>query len=588
MKATTKQTLAIYWQHARRYRGLGGIIILAITAGVVLESIVPLYFKRFFDLLETSNGVPTARVAGELFAILLTVLGINGLMWATWRVATFLNTKFQPLVMADLANTCFTYLHGHSQGFFVNRFVGSLVRRCGRFVDAFESVADRVYWDLLPITVRLVLILTVLATRHLLLAGLLIGWVALYLAVNTAYSLYKLRFDEERAAADTAVTARLADTITNQANIKQFSALSFERGRYRDLTERQRKITSFSWRLNSWSEAIQGGLMILMEFAALTLTVHLWRQGQATIGDFVLVQAYLLQVFHRLWDFGRIIRDLYRRFADAAEMTEILRLPHDVRDKPKAKPLVVRDGQIIFDRIGFTYANTRSIIRNFSLTIKSGEKVGLVGPSGAGKSTLVALLLRAYDVETGAITIDGTNIADITQDSLRAAIAYVPQDPVLFHRTLAENIAYGRRDAKSTEVRAAAKAAHCDEFISELPDGYETLVGERGVKLSGGERQRVAIARAILKDAPILLLDEATSSLDSQSESLIQDALAKLMHGKTTIVIAHRLSTIMKMDRIIVVERGKISEIGTHEELVAKRGGLYARLWALQAGGFIQ
>ncbi len=587
MKSTTKQTLAIYWAHARRYRGLGSVIVLAITGGVVMESLIPLYFKQFFDTLAAAGGASDAAAA-SLLGTLLTILAFNGVMWLLWRVATLLNCEFQPQVMADLANTCFTYLHGHGQGFFVNRFIGSLVRRVGRFVDAFESVADRIFWDLLPITVRILVVLVVLATRHLLLAGLLVGWVVLYLAINTAYSLYKLRFDTERAAADTAVTARLADTFTNQANIKHFSALTHERRRFHALTERQRVITRFSWRLNSWSEAIQGGLMILMEFAALALTVHLWRQGQATIGDFVLVQAFLLQIFHRLWDFGRIIRDLYRRFADAAEMTEILQLPHEVQDTLAAKPLAVAHGRIEFTRVSFTYANTRTVIRNFSLAIAPGEKVGLVGPSGAGKSTLVALLLRAYDLERGAITIDGTNIADVTQESLRASIGYVPQDPVLFHRSLEENIAYGRRNAAPAEIRAAAKAAHCDEFIRDLPDGYGTLVGERGVKLSGGERQRVAIARAILKNAPILLLDEATSSLDSQSEALIQDALAKLMQGKTVIVIAHRLSTIMKMNRIVVVEQGKISEVGTHAELVAKRGGLYARLWALQAGGFIQ
>jgi len=288
-----------------------------------------------------------------------------------------------------------------------------------------------------------------------------------------------------------------------------------------------------------------------------------------------------------LWDFGRVTRHMYEGFAYCNEMTEILTMRYEVRDRIGAKPLVISDGKISFKKVDFNYNSTRSVLRKLSLDIRAGEKLGVVGHSGAGKSTLVSLLLRYYDLTGGDILIDDQNIAEVTQDSLRKSISLIPQDVMLFHRTIAENIRYGKWDATDQEVRAAAKLAYCDTFIEALPNQYETLVGERGVRLSGGERQRIAIARAILKNAPILILDEATSSLDSGSEAAIQKSLAHLMQGKTTIVIAHRLSTLKQMDRIVVIEDGHVQEEGTHDELIKKKNGRYAELWNLQVGGFI-
>jgi len=281
------------------------------------------------------------------------------------------------------------------------------------------------------------------------------------------------------------------------------------------------------------------------------------------------------------------IKDLYESFADAEEMVEILNTPHDIKDAPGAAALRVTNGQIQFRDVSFSFHETREVLHKINLTVNSHEKIALIGPSGAGKSTIVKLLFRLYDVSDGSVLIDGRPINRVTQESLHANLSLVPQDPILFHRSLMENIRYGRRNATNKEVVEAARLAHCVDFIEELPNKYETFVGERGIKLSGGERQRVAIARAILKNAPILVLDEATSSLDSRSEMLIQDALKKLMKGKTVIVIAHRLSTIRQMDRIVVFEKGRIIDTGTHEELLAK-GGLYNQLWNLQAGGFLR
>ena len=584
MRRLTKETYKIYWDHVRPYRGLAVLMLASLIIGTVVDVIVPIFYKRFFDVLAAGIALPTAKPA--LFNIIFIILGMHALGWVVWRVSIFANNYLQPRVMTDLANTSFEYLHQHSYGFFVNRFAGALVRKVNRFSGAFEGVADKLYWDLLPLVLKTIGILGVLFYKNVLLGTAMLGWSVVFMAVNYALTMYKLKYDVEAAEINTKVTARLADTITNQVNIKIFAKFRDELSAFRRLTDEEFRINYFTWNLGGYIESLQAALTIALEFGIFYLAIGLWSKGILTVGDFVLLQAYVLQMVWRLWDFGRIFRQLYRNLADAEEMTEILMTPHEIKDKPNAKELVVSRGAVEFDRVRFGYQDGREVV-NVSLAIAPGEKVGFVGPSGAGKTTLSALLLRFYDIDSGAIRIDGENIGEVTQESLRKNIALVPQEPILFHRTLAENIRYGKPEASDEEVIRAAHLAHCDEFIERLPDRYETYVGERGIKLSGGERQRIAIARAILKSAPILVLDEATSSLDSHSELLIQDALGKLMEGKTTIVIAHRLSTIMRMDRIIVLKDGSVEETGTHQSLLANSVSLYKKLWDLQAGGFI-
>ena len=298
------------------------------------------------------------------------------------------------------------------------------------------------------------------------------------------------------------------------------------------------------------------------------------------------MQAYVIMTFNNVWNFLRYLKRFYESMSDANEMTEILETPHEVQDVAGAEALHVTHGEVEFRGASYGYYTGTSVYKDFSLKIAGGEKVAIIGPSGGGKSTFVKLLLRFHDLSSGQILIDGQDVAKVTQDSLRASVSLVPQDPILFHRSIMENIRYARPSATDAEVLEAARLAHCHDFIAGFPDRYETFVGERGIKLSGGERQRVAIARAMLKNAPILVLDEATSSLDSESERLIQDALNVLMAGKTVIVIAHRLSTVMQMDRIVVIEGGKITEQGKHEELLKLETGTYQRLWSIQAGGF--
>jgi ATP-binding cassette subfamily B protein len=326
--------------------------------------------------------------------------------------------------------------------------------------------------------------------------------------------------------------------------------------------------------------------MIVAEFFIIYIAIRMWSNGLLTVGDVALMQMYLLRIFDKLWGVGRNIRHIYEALADANEMTEILLRPHEVKDLPNANNLEVERGEIKFENVTFGYHEEADVLNKFNLAIKPGERVALIGPSGGGKSTIAKLLFRFYNLQDGRVLIDEMDIAEVTQDSLRASIALVPQDPILFHRSLMENIRYAKPEASDEEVIRAAKLAHAHEFISSFRQGYETLVGERGVKLSGGERQRVAISRAILKNAPILVLDEATSSLDSESEMLIQDALKELMQGRTTIVIAHRLSTVMQVDRIVVIAGGRIAEEGRHEELLKVQEGTYQRRWEIQAGGF--
>lgn len=584
MKEVTKQTYTLFWQHAKPYKWLVFVMFLALAGTTAIEVIVPLFYKRFFDVIASQGAV---REGATLVHIIVQVLILYSIAWVLWRVSGYAVSFLEPRIMVNLVNTSFEYLHNHSYGFFINRFAGALVRKVNRIASAFEGIFDALYWNLFPLVLKTTGILIVLFYKNVKLGLIMLLWSIVFMTVNYVLTMYKLKYDVEAAEMDTTTTAALADTITNQVNIKIFARLKEEFLAFKALTERQFRTRRFTENLGVYIEGVQAALTTVLEFLIFYFAISLWQKGILTVGDFVLIQAYIMQMIYRLWDFGRIFRRLYRNLADAEEMVEILNTPHEIRDLLGAGALHVSEGKLEFRKVDFSYIDGRPVIKDLNLIIRPGEKVGVVGPSGAGKTTLSALLFRFYDLSDGHIMIDGQDIVSVTQESLRKNIALVPQDPILFHRTLLDNIRYGKSDASDEEVMRAAELAHCDEFIESLPNTYQTFVGERGIKLSGGERQRVAIARAILKNAPILVLDEATSSLDSHSESLIQDALANLMQGKTTIVIAHRLSTIMKMDRIIVLRDGTLSEEGTHNNLLKTPGSLYKKLWELQVGGFI-
>jgi ATP-binding cassette subfamily B protein len=583
MQVLTKQTLRIFWLHVRRYRGQFFVILFGVFLSAVIELCFPFIYKYIFDnlALHDVNLIPNLRNAIVAFAALSTG------NWLVWRSLTYVNNRFQPRVMADLLDTCYKYVHDHSYRFFTDNFVGSLVAKIRRYPRSFEAIADQICFDLgRTLVLRVSLVIVVLFLYSWQIGLMVFVWAILFVGFNYLFSLYKLKYDIQRSAMDTEITGQLADTITNNINLKLFATAKQEFRVFAAITNRWKKIQQWTWDLGSIADAAQGAFMIVLEVSILWVGIHYWQTGRFTVGDLALLQGYMWQIFDNLYQVGRNIRNLYEAIADANEMTEILVKKHEVVNVPGAPGIAVTRGDIEFKNATFNYKNNKEIFSNFNLNIPAGQKVALVGSSGGGKSTVVKLLLRFYDLKSGQILVDGQDIAGVTQESLRQQIALVPQDPILFHRPILENIRYARPTATDEEVYEVAKMAHCHEFVTGFADGYATMVGERGVKLSGGERQRVAIARALLKQAPVLILDEATSSLDSESEYFIQDALKNLMRGKTTIVIAHRLSTIMQMDRIIVLDDGKIIEEGKHEELVKVKTGMYQKLWQIQAGGF--
>lgn len=578
-----RRVLAVMWQGVQPWGWMFWLAGVIEIAAVILMTQIPIQFKYFFDVL----SVPQDNAREVLVGILLVIVILQVCRRLLNRFGVYLISYVQARAMPRLMEIAFEYTIGHSSHFFENSFSGALVQKVRRLANAYRAINESYYFDLLPVIVQVVTSVTVLYLFQPMLAVFVVVWVVVFIYINYRMALHKLVYDIPRSALDTKVTATLADAFSNMNAIIAYATGNFESKRFKDVAESYGDILIKSWVISIIFNGILSLCIIVLEFVVFYYGIGLWERGEMSIGTFVLVQVYIFQLANNLWGFGEVIRKLHESFAESLEVVEILDMPHGVSDVPGAMPIVVPQGSIEFKNVSFAYNEARTVMDGVSVAILGGQKVAIIGPSGAGKSTFVRLLLRTYEATGGEVRIDHQNIAKVTQESLRNAIAFVPQDPSLFHRSLKENIRYGKLDATDAEVEEAAKRAHCHEFIASLPQGYDTLVGERGVKLSGGERQRVAIARAMLKDAPILVLDEATSSLDSESEVLIQKALDELIKNKTVIVIAHRLSTIRKMDRILVFDGGRIAEDGTHDELLGNPNSLYKRLWDLQAGGFI-
>jgi ATP-binding cassette subfamily B protein len=581
MNNLTKQTLKIFWQHVTRYPIKLTVVILFAALTIVPDMIKPFLLKSFFDILGGAS-----KNTDKVLYIIVAIVVLSFVQQIFWRVVGLVNSRLQSRIMSDLLNSCYEYIQKHSNSFFDNSFIGSIVAKVRRFSRSYESLSSIFIYNLFRTVLRIILITGILIWYRPIIGLMMFVWVLVYIGFSLWFAKFKLPYDTAKVQQDTKTTAHLADTLTNHQNLKLFASYNREVRMFKSATEKLYDLRRRSWDLGQIQDTFQATAMALLEFGVLYYAYYYWMRGQFSIGDFAFLQAYLMNLFSHVWDFAYYIRSTYESIADANEMTEMLIQPHSIVDNVRAKKLKISKGEINFKDIDFSYSEDKPILDNFNLHIAVGERVALVGQSGGGKSTIVKILFRFMDLNGGQILIDGQDISKVTQDSLREQISLVPQEPLLFHRSLLDNIRYGKPDSTEQEVIKAAKAAHCHEFISGFEQGYETLVGERGVKLSGGERQRVAIARAILRNAPILVLDEATSSLDSESESLIQDALKTLMKGKTTIVIAHRLSTIREMDRIVVIEGGKIIEQGKHEELVKAQQGIYQKLWNIQVGGF--
>lgn len=584
-KGLTAQTLKIFVRHAWKYWPMLLVCGVGIITVIACDMIAPLIYRQFFNELAVDPIHQTTRASiRQIYHTIFLLAIVAGASWIGWRACVKSLQYYESRAMKDLTDYCFSYLQNHSHRFFTDNFSGSLVKRVNRFAAAFEVIADQATFDMGQTALRVICIVGILFWRNATIGWVFLGWTVAFVSFNIFFAMWKMPFDLARAEMDTTVTARLSDTITNATNLKLFAGIDREVSQFKDITETHHRARYKSWDLSWYSEGIQGLSIRALEIVVLVMAVRYWLIGVLTIGDFILLRSYLSNLTDNVRQVGQNIRRIYESVADANEMTEILLTSHEVVDNEHAAKLAVPHGAVEFHNVQFSYVGSAHLtLRDFNLKIGNGERVGIVGPSGGGKSTILKLLVRLHDVNEGDVLIDNQNIALVTQSSLHRNVAYVPQDPILFHRTLMENIRYARPDASDDEVIKAAKFAHCHEFISDFPAGYMTLVGERGVKLSGGERQRVAIARAILMNAPILVLDEATSSLDSESETYIQDSLSKLFVDRTVIAVAHRLSTIRKMDRIVVVKDGTIVEEGSHDLLLKIENGLYRRLWNLQS-----
>ena len=586
-KINDKEILRLFWQVSVPYRRRRNLaIFFAITTIVISIFVGPLVIAELLNIiqqnqLQTANNLWTLIVLYGASELCSTVIG--------WRLVLYLVWTFETALQRDLHSRCFSKLTNQTMFFHANKFGGSLVSQTNKLNGAVERFWDTIFWSILPLVISLagsIIILSTLIWQYALFLFIfsIIFSIAVYFGSRPMAKL-----SEKEAKASNKVSGQLADMVSNILAVKSSGAESLEQKRFSKTVSSWRSASLGTMRGFLKVSTVYSTINTIIKIGAIAFAVYAAQHNLVSVASVYLIITYTGSVAHELWNMNGIMRSYNRIIGDAHEMVEILKTPTTLVDRSDKK-LKIKRGGIVMDNVTFTHDEGQgdTLFHDFSLNIQPGEKIGLVGSSGSGKTTLTKLLLRFADIDSGKITIDSQDIAEVTQVSLREQIAYVPQEPLLFHRSVRENIAYSRPDATDAEIEKAAKKAGAYDFIVKLQDGFNTLVGERGVKLSGGQRQRIAIARAILKDAPILVLDEATSALDSESEALIQKSLETLMKNRTSIVIAHRLSTIAKLDRIIVLENGRIVEDGSHDQLLAKKRGVYAKLWARQSGGFIE
>jgi len=562
------------------------VVALALTASYwgINNALSPYVLKLIIDQVAAFEGDKT-----QIFSVILPYVFFYIVLWvliaANMRFLDWVRMRLFPSIRYDVINSMSQYLNQHSHRYFQNNFAGSLANKISDMMSGtvtIFSTLDDGFAQAIAIMIAIISMLVVNPIFALFLAI----WVVAFLVITAVY--FKPIRDQSNAfaAGKSTVMGKLVDSVSNVTNLRLFARHAYEnqliQEAVQDTVDKDRTMQRTILKMRIfWDVSI-----IVLIAGNLYLLVDMYSENLVTIGDFSFIISLSISIFYNLWYLAGQFVTFAEELGKCKQALTIISAIHEITDQPDAKFLHVTNGQIQFNDVTFHYDEGAHLFKNKNVSIEPGQKVGLVGLSGSGKSTFVNLILRLFDVESGKIMIDGQDIRTVTQASLREQIAMIPQDVSLFHRTLMENIRYGRIDASDAEVIAASKKAHCHEFISQLREGYDSLVGERGIKLSGGQRQRIAIARAILKNAPILILDEATSALDSLTEKLIQESLHALMQGRTTIVIAHRLSTLSEMDRILVFDNGQIVEDGTHESLL-KHKGHYSRMWKMQAGGFL-
>lgn len=584
-------TLRLFWSVVSNYKRYFIPVMLLQPVAIFLTNYAGMLIISQVVNRLTSEQIPADQLLNTFWPYIVAFVAAVAIgELVVWRTVLFLQWTMADRVVYHLNRQVFSALSEQSMDFHSNRFGGSLVSQANKFTSAFSRLSDLMLFNIAPMVYSFVFTFVILAPvlPYFALALAVFALIFISIAWFSFGSIRELNVKE--AEAQNKVSGQIADSITNILAVKSFSRENHEKARFEAFAKDARQ-AGFSIRNAVIIRDIGFGMIItaIMTSAFITLIFGNAWFGVA-IGTLLLAVTYSMQILGNLWGFNGMLRQFNRIFGDARDMSLVLNAQQTVDDIKGAKDLETTKGAITISNMTFRHSDAReneTMFKDFNLSIEPGQRVGLVGHSGSGKTTLTKLILRFADIQEGSINIDGQSISEVTQSSLREAIAYVPQEPMLFHRSLRENIKYGKPDATDEEIREAAKRANALEFIEKLPDGFETLVGERGIKLSGGQRQRIAIARAILKDAPILILDEATSALDSESEKLIQDALQKLMKDRTSIVIAHRLSTIANLDRIIVMEDGAIIEDGSHGALINHKGQ-YAKLWGHQSGGFIE
>ena len=589
-RATIRRTLHYFWGVTRQKMGAFVLSIVSSVGYIALLTFANTYVMGLIVDRVQASPVSADQVLPVFGPYVLALLVVNAVGQTLSKLQDYSVYKLEINGDYQLSRLCFDTLSNQSMTFHNSRFGGSLVSQTSRFVSGYSGLVDVVTYSLWPTLASIVLTVGILAPIAPLFVAILVVMLVLYVVI--AYGMYRriLPLSAEASRAQNKLSGVLSDAVTNILAVKTYGREDYERGLFTTADREAMAAENVNMRATMRRGFTTSALITAIMFVVSIFVVGGNAWFGISAGTLVMMFTYTYNLTMRFNYFNSMMQRINRALGDAAEMTRVLDEPTLVADDANAKPLAVTEGRIDFENLRFRYPDAPKddyVFEDLNLHIPAGQRVGLVGRSGSGKTTLTKLLLRLDDVQEGRVLVDGQDVSHCTQQSLRRQVAYVPQEALLFHRSIRENIAYGKPDATDEEIRRAAEEANALEFIERLPDGFDTMVGERGVKLSGGQRQRVAIARAILVDAPILVLDEETSALDSESEALVQGALENLMRGRTSIVVAHRLSTVASLDRIVVLAHGEVVEDGTHHELV-ERGGEYASLWNRQTGGFLE
>lgn len=581
-----RELTSFIWKFIRLQKGL---FLFVFTLDLFVWSLDALLWPYILNLVVSIF----TRFDGDRLAawnslkwVILGGLGLTIYVETASRTMGFLMAKGLPKLLATIRMALFDHIQHHSPHYFNKRFAGSLANKITDMTTQVELIINQLFWPILPAISTCILGAGFLWFVNPLFTWFLIAWIGIHLTICLLFARPADRLEHLHGEARSTLLGKIVDSLTNNFAVNLFCRFKYEK-RALSPFQYEEKMTSISAKryvekMRVYLSLFYFIFVIVIMFGTLT---YCWLHSYITTGEVIQVFTTMWWIAMILWNIGASLPILFQSVGVAKQALSVMKDPQDLGDKPQAEALKVSKGEIRFENVSFHYGENK-LFRDKKAHIQGGERVGLVGFTGAGKSTFINLILRFFPLHKGRILIDGQDIANVTLESLREQIALIPQDPILFHRTLKENICYGKIDAREEEIIRATRLAHADEFIQKLPEGYEARVGERGTKLSGGEKQRIAIARAILVDAPILILDEATSSLDSVTEKYIQESLETLMKDRTTIVIAHRLSTLSRMDRILVFDKGKIIEEGSHSSLL-EREGLYSKMWKMQVGGFL-